>query len=112
MDLDLSMSDASSPHPLIANVSSLVGIVIFLQWIWQGASLEHTFVSASGAGLAVYLILSLGYAAAKSVLRFGRQADENESTSQDYEQIVADGPDTSAENVSESNDRVAEPQAA
>lgn len=68
----------SSYHTLIANVSSLFGILVFLQEMWGAASLEQTLLTAASAGLAAYLILAVGYAAARGILRYGASSQQGE----------------------------------
>jgi len=95
----------SSYHALISNVSWLFGLVVFLQQIWGPASIEHTLLTAVGSGLAVYLILAVGYAAARGVVLHGPQPDEAEASSET-------DADDSTETASEPTEAVPERQAA
>ncbi len=97
-------SNPSSYHALISNVSWLFGLVVFLQQIWSPASIEHTLLTAVGSGLAVYLILAVGYAAARGVVLHGPQPDASASSEPD--------DDTSAEASSDQAEAVPERQAA
>ncbi|MFB6272789.1 MAG: hypothetical protein ABEL51_07855 [Salinibacter sp.] len=65
MDSDVSYS---SPHALIVNVSGLFGIVIFLQQMWSGISLNHVLLTSVVSGLVAYLTLMIGYAAARRII--------------------------------------------
>ncbi|WP_103020223.1 hypothetical protein [Salinibacter altiplanensis] len=60
-----------SSHTVIANVSVLFGTGIFLAQMWGGAPLEHTLVTTAGGGVAAYLILAVGYAAARRIVQDG-----------------------------------------
>lgn len=94
-----------SVHTVIADVSVLFGTAIFLSQMWGGAPLEHTLMTAAGGGVASYLILAVGYAAARRIVQngvpFGLEAEEDTS---------AEEP--SGESEPEPSDNVREPQAA
>jgi len=79
MNVQSLTSGPVSPHAYIANVSSLFGITVFLQWMWERAALEHTLFTAVGSGLAVYLILAVGYAAAQGVIQYGPSLQDDDS---------------------------------
>ena len=110
MDSLFSTSESSPLHALIANVSCLFGVTVFLQQMWGHASLEHTLLTAASAGLAAYLILAAGYAVARGVLAYDPSADsaspeangdeeasaEND-VSKEASSSTADAPDASAE---------------
>lgn len=65
-------SNVPSSHPstqaLLVNVSGLFGIVIFLYQMLGGASLDHVLFTAVTSGLAAYLALAIGYAAARRII--------------------------------------------
>lgn len=108
----------SSLHTLIANVSGLFGILVFLQKMWGPSSLENTLLTAASAGLAAYLILALGYAAARSLLRDAERPARNEEAgdalSDDAEapSEAAAESESPAEATVQDPENVAEPQAA
>lgn len=78
-------SDVSFSHSLIANLSGLFGLVIFLQELWGQSRLEHTVLTAASAGLAAYLILAIGYAAAQGVLAYEEPPGDSNEESQDVD---------------------------
>jgi len=92
-------------HTVIADVSVLFGTGIFLAQMWGGAPLEHTVVAAAGGGVAAYLILAVGYAAARSIVQNGVPFETS------TEDGASDG-DSSAESEPEPSDNVPEAQAA
>ena len=83
MASDVSASESSSSHDLIANVSFLAGIAVFLLQVWGRASLEHVLTVTVSTGLAVYLILAMAYAAAQGVMAYEPPAEGDESPSDD-----------------------------
>lgn len=96
----------TSLHALIANASGLFGIVVFLQQMWGPSSLEHTLLTAASSGLAAYLILAMGYAAGRAVLRTGPASAENEVTTDG----ASDDGETASEAVVEENTNTPDPQ--
>ncbi len=98
-------SVSPSSHTIIANVSVLFGTVIFLVQMWGGASLEHTLMTAGGAGVAAYLILAIGYAAARRIVQNGGPFETNV---EDH----TSGEESSSESEPEPTENVPETQAA
>lgn len=98
-------SVSPSYHTVIADVGVLFGTVIFLAQMWGGAPLEHTLMTAAGGGVASYLILAVGYAAARRIIEngvpFETEVDDN-----------ASDEESSAESEPEPSENVAETQAA
>jgi len=94
-----------SSHTVIADASVLFGTVIFLAQMWGGAPLEHTLVTAGGAGVASYLILAIGYAGARRIVQNGVPFE----TDAEDEPL---GEESSAESEPEPADNVPETQAA
>lgn len=106
MNSHASASGSLSFHALIANVSGLFGVVVFLQQILRGASLDHVLFTAATAGLMVYLILAVGYAAARRLIA-DLPSSENPDDSSD-----ASSEQAAAEQETEDAQNVSEPQAA
>lgn len=98
-------SVSPSYHTIIANMSVLFGTVIFLVQMWGGAPLEHTLVTTAGAGVSAYLILAIGYAAARRIVLNGVPFETN---SEDH----ASGEESSGESEPEPTENVPETQAA
>lgn len=63
---------------LFANISGLTGLLVLLNHMWSYASLERTLLSAFGTGVAVYLVLILGYVSVRRILAHAPPADESE----------------------------------
>lgn len=105
MDSTASVS-ASSLHPLIANVSGLFGVVVFLQQMLRGASLDHVLFTGATTGLMAYLALAVGYAAARRLIPH--------SASDELPDETAESPSDPAGTDMETDDaqNVSEPQAA
>ncbi|MEF8816026.1 MAG: hypothetical protein V5A20_02070 [Salinibacter sp.] len=98
-------SVSPSYHTVIADVSVLFGTAIFLAQMWAGAPLEHTLVTAAGGGVASYLILAVGYAAARHIIQHGVPFELDAG-----DDAPSDGPSTESE--PEPSDNVPEAQAA
>lgn len=60
--------DSASRHAFITKVSVLFGILIFLQQMWGGASLDHVLLTTATSGLVAYLTLAVGLAAAQRII--------------------------------------------
>lgn len=88
-------SDSASPHTLIANVSGLFGIVIFLQQMWNGATLDHVLLVVATSGLAAYLTLAVGYAAARRIIATPPSGTSDDSSETAPEQAADADPDDS-----------------
>lgn len=121
----LSSASPSSPyHALISNVSCLFGVLVFLQQMWGHATIEHTLLTAIGSGLASYLILAVGYAAARGVIAHGPPPEKNASEPSSEQNAQKPSPekkdeapqaladDSSAETSPEPTESIPERQAA
>ena len=53
---------------IFMHMSSLIGLLVFLSHLWRSAAVEETVLLAFGAGLAVYVVLVLGYALGRRIL--------------------------------------------
>lgn len=91
-------SVSPSYHTVIADVSVLFGTAIFLAQMWGGAPLEHTLVTAAGGGVAVYVILAVGYAAAQGIIRHGMPFEVEEG---DADESAVEAEADEPENVPE-----------
>ena len=100
-----SASDSTSHHTLIANVSSLFGAIVLLNQMWSHASLEHTVLTTAGAGLSVYLILAVGYAAACGVVAYAPsdEADEEKEADKVPSGAAPEGDPAAAESSGSSS---------
>lgn len=97
-----SAPESTSPHAFVVNVSALFCILIFLQQMWSGASLNHVLLTAATSGIVAYLALIIGYAGARRILAQAPNADASEGppdASQEQESDDVD-PDEAA-NASE-----------
>ncbi len=90
-----------SYHTIIADVSVLFGTGIFLAQMWGGAPLEHTVVAAAGGGVATYLILAVGYAAARSIVQHGMPFETTAEEDASDEGASAESEPEPSENVPE-----------
>ena len=90
-----------SYHTIIADVSVLFGTGIFLAQMWGGAPLEHTVVTAAGGGVATYLILAVGYAAARSIVQHGMPFETTAEEDASDEGASAESEPEPPENVRE-----------
>jgi len=86
-------SISPSYHTVIADASVLFGTAIFLAQMWGGAPLEHTLVTAAGGGVAVYVILAVGYAAAQGIIRHGVPFEIEEDSAESAVEAEADEPE-------------------
>jgi len=86
-------SISPSYHTVIADASVLFGTAIFLTQMWGGAPLEHTLVTAAGGGVAVYVILAVGYAAAQGIIRHGVPFEIEEDSAESAVEAEADEPE-------------------
>lgn len=102
MNAHASASDSPPFHALIANVSGLFGVVVFLQQILRGASLDHVLFTAATAGLMAYLILAVGYAAARRLIAdLPSPENPNDPSEASSEEATAEQESDDAQNVSE-----------
>lgn len=53
---------------IFMHMSSLIGLLVFLSHLWRSAAVEETVLLAFGAGLAVYVVLVLGYALGRRIV--------------------------------------------
>lgn len=96
-----SVSVSLSYHTIIADVSVLFGTGIFLAQMWGGAPLEHTVVTAAGGGVATYLILAVGYAAARRIVQNGVPFEDAGEDGASDEEGSAESEPEPTENVPE-----------
>jgi hypothetical protein len=99
-------SRSIAAHDLVAYGGGLFGAGVLLYQAWIGVSIEHVLSSAATSGLMAYLILAVGFAAARSIVTAASDSDSPEET--------PDGsPEESATESEENHDQTApEPQAA
>lgn len=93
MELLSSASDSASPHALIAHVSGLFGIALFLRQMGGGASLDHVLLTAASAGLGAYLTLAVGYALARRVIAHAPSPEEHDDESESPPEAAEVDPD-------------------
>lgn len=72
---------------LFANISGLTGLLVLLNHMWSYASLERTLLSAFGTGVAVYLVLILGYVSVRRILAHMPPAEDNERDDAQSEEV-------------------------
>lgn len=53
---------------LVFHFSSLVGLLVFLNQLWHAADIERTLFMAFGTGLAMYIVLMVGFAMTQRIL--------------------------------------------
>jgi hypothetical protein len=95
------LSDSTSPHALIAHVSGLFGIAMFLRQMGGGASLDHVLLTAASAGLGAYLILAVGYAAARRIVSHAPPPEEHDDAPEPSSQQAAEMESDDAKNAPE-----------
>lgn len=69
---------------LILHFSGIIGLLVFLNQLWNAAAIEHTFVLALGTGLGIYVVLMVGYLVVYRIVKNAppQAEDEEESSSE------------------------------
>ncbi len=80
---------------LVFHFSSLVGLLIFLNQLWNAEEIERTIFMAFAAGLVMYTVLMIGFAVGHRILVAIPPADEAAGTTTDPD---AEQPNTNALN--------------
>ncbi|MFB3132143.1 MAG: hypothetical protein ACE10K_06450 [Rhodothermales bacterium] len=65
---------------LVFHFSSLVGLLIFLNQLWNAEEIERTIFMAFAAGLVTYTVLMIGSTVTQRILARVANAPENEPT--------------------------------
>lgn len=101
MDFLSSASDSASPHALIARVSGLFGIALFLRQMGGGASLDHVLLTAASAGLGAYLTLAVGYAGARRIVTHAPPPEDHDDAPEPSSEQAAEMETDDAKNAPE-----------
>lgn len=54
---------------IFVQLSSLLGLIVFLTHLWRSTDIGRTVFVAVGTGLAIYIVLVLSYIAVRSIVR-------------------------------------------
>ena len=61
---------------LVFHFSSLVGLLVLLNQLWNAAEIEQTIVMAFGVGLVMYTVLMVGFTVVRRILDATPPPDE------------------------------------
>ncbi len=65
---------------LVFHISSLVGLLIFLNQLWNAEEIERTIFMAFAAGLVMYTVLIIGFTVTQRILARVANAPADEPT--------------------------------
>lgn len=74
---------------LVFHISSLVGLLVLLNQLWNAAEIERTIFMAFGAGLTMYTALLIGFVMIQRIMAFATPSPADEDADPDAEPTAA-----------------------
>ena len=75
---------------ITVQISGLAGIVVFLNYLWENASLEQAIMAGFGVGIGVYLVLILGEILIRQILAQNLNSESPEDAKVKSESVATD----------------------